>query len=461
MTWEAVGATPGRGGPSRAVAPAGVQPVGPHEGYLVALCTVLAGYACVGKGFAYLGVPPLYIGEIALALGCLVLWRSRCLAALSTSPALVAAAALAAWTVLRTLPYLGAYGIDAPRDAMVVLYAAYAFVVAGLVVERVSRLGWLIGAYRRLAWIYGLLGGGLFLATVTLGSALPSFSGNTLPYIRPGEAAVHLTGAAVFAMVGLMRVRWPWIAAWIVNAAMVSPSRGAMLSYLLPLLVAAVVTGRWRRVLSAFLIAAALFTLALAARVEVALPGGGRPVGAEQMVERLGSIVGRSTDGGLDGTKQWRLRWWGTIRDYTVEGPYFWTGKGFGVNLAVDDGFVVGEGDGNPLRSPHNAHLTILARGGVPGLALWLATLAIWFGAVAGAHLRAKRRGEAEWAALFVWIGCYVASALINASFDVALEGPMQGIWFWCLFGLGAGMVMVHRAHALPRRGLPRRGPPR
>jgi hypothetical protein len=35
---------------------------------------------------------------------------------------------------------------------------------------------------------------------------------------------------------------------------------------------------------------------------------------------------------------------------------------------------------------------------------------------------------------------------LINASFDVALEGPMQGIWFWCLFGFGLGCVMVYRA---------------
>jgi hypothetical protein len=35
---------------------------------------------------------------------------------------------------------------------------------------------------------------------------------------------------------------------------------------------------------------------------------------------------------------------------------------------------------------------------------------------------------------------------LINATFDVALEGPMQGIWFWCLFGFGIGSVMVYRA---------------
>ena len=39
---------------------------------------------------------------------------------------------------------------------------------------------------------------------------------------------------------------------------------------------------------------------------------------------------------------------------------------------------------------------------------------------------------------------------LINASFDVALEGPMQGIWFWCLVGFGS--VMVYLAQPIEAR---------
>jgi hypothetical protein len=34
---------------------------------------------------------------------------------------------------------------------------------------------------------------------------------------------------------------------------------------------------------------------------------------------------------------------------------------------------------------------------------------------------------------------------VINASFDVALEAPMQGIWFWCLIGFGIGTTMIYR----------------
>jgi len=43
-------------------------------------------------------------------------------------------------------------------------------------------------------------------------------------------------------------------------------------------------------------------------------------------------------------------------------------------------------------------------------------------------------------------------SIIINAAFDVALSGPVQGIWFWCLMGFGIGSVMVYRCR--PRDAL-------
>jgi O-antigen ligase len=171
---------------------------------------------------------------------------------------------------------------------------------------------------------------------------------------------------------------------------------------------------------------------------------GGRVIGPAQLINNVESIVGRSEASNLDGTKTWRLRWWQAIQDYTLRGPYFWTGKGFGVNLAEDDGYVVGaEGGGAPVRAPHNVHLGILARAGVPGLALWIGLLLCWFGMLARSYVVALRHGDERAAKLFIWIGCYGLSMLINASFDVALEGPMLGIWFWSLIGLGIGSSML------------------
>ena len=78
----------------------------------------------------------------------------------------------------------------------------------------------------------------------------------------------------------------------------------------------------------------------------------------------------RADSSALEGTKEFRLRWWSDIINYTINGPYFWTGKGFGINLADDDGFQVYAD--HSLRAPHNGHIEILARTGVPGLILWI-----------------------------------------------------------------------------------------
>src|SRR4030095_13976583 len=130
-----------------------------------------------------------------------------------------------------------------------------------------------------------------------------------------------------------------------------------------------------------------------------------------------------------------RLAWWKEIAAYTLHGDYFWTGKGFGVNLADDDGFQVMED--HSLRSPHNASLMLLARAGVPGLTIWLVVQLGWALLISSALLRSVRTGEYEWSGLFLFLLAYWLAFMINGMFDVFLEGPMGGIWFWSLYGIG------------------------
>jgi hypothetical protein len=143
------------------------------------------------------------------------------------------------------------------------------------------------------------------------------------------------------------------------------------------------------------------------------------------------------------------LDWWRTITDYTFAGPYFWTGKGFGISLADDDGFQVGNPN-NPLRSPHSAHMTFLARAGVPGLALWLALQVAFAAGLLRAFFVARRADAWDWALLDVWVLAYWTAFQVNASFDVFLEGPHGGIWFWSLFGIGLAALVAQRG--LPDR---------
>src|ERR1700754_4453004 len=73
--------------------------------YLAFLAIVLLGYALMGKGFAYLGFPPLYMGEIAFLTGIVVFLRTGALVgALATLPALMLVA-LMAWVLARTFPF--------------------------------------------------------------------------------------------------------------------------------------------------------------------------------------------------------------------------------------------------------------------------------------------------------------------------------------------------------------------
>jgi hypothetical protein len=60
--------------------------------------------------------------------------------------------------------------------------------------------------------------------------------------------------------------------------------------------------------------------------------------------------------------------------------------------------------------------------------------------------VRARSRGHFAWADLCVLIFCYGLAFIIDGTFDVALEGPMAGIWFWSLFGVGIGATMIYRA---------------
>src|SRR6185312_11527855 len=128
---------------------------------------------------------------------------------------------------------------------------------------------------------------------------------------------------------------------------------------------------------------------------------------------------------------------------YTIHGRYRWTGKGFGVNLAEDDGYQVLQD--NSLRAPHNAHMDILAREGVPGVAIWVVLQLVWIGGVVIEYVKARMTNDTRWQSVFLFLICYWMAFMINASFDVYLEGPMGAVWFWMTFGVGAAAIHLHR----------------
>jgi hypothetical protein len=422
--------------------------------YLILLLGILLGYAFLGKGFAYLGLPPLFIGEIALLIGMVILLRTRLLvAALATLPSFVLAVTMT-WIFLCTLPFIDEYGFDALRDSVVIMYGWFAFIVLGLLLEDARRIRVILHYYRRFIKVYVPSAFIVFLFEQYMDSYIPYFPGTGVPVlqVRPGESAAHLVGAAVFALVGFCRPSRIWVVILVTSLAIVGGvHRGAMVAEIVPIAVAALMLGRLRE--SVLAIAAGLMILSAVYALEMTFTdhsetqiGAERQINTIQIVGNIKSIFGRSDFEALEGTKTWRLDWWDIIVKDTVYGPHFWSGRGFGLNLADADGFQ-NRRDPNspPLRNPHSVHMTMLARAGVPGLVMWLLFLVTWLGMMTNAIVTAQRHRHSEWAGLFLFIGCYVMSIVIDASFDVALEGPMLGIWFWCLIGFGTGAIMIYR----------------
>jgi hypothetical protein len=149
----------------------------------------------------------------------------------------------------------------------------------------------------------------------------------------------------------------------------------------------------------------------------------GRAVGLEQIKNNFSSIVGGTTDATSENNVVWRLVWWAKIIDYSLSSPNFFIGKGLGMNLATDDDIITLD---DSLRSPHNFHLNIMSRFGVLLFMIWMYFLIQLLRPLFKKQLQGKR----------LLIGCIMLAFLLNASFDVFLEGPMGAFPFWTWMGL-------------------------
>ena len=149
----------------------------------------------------------------------------------------------------------------------------------------------------------------------------------------------------------------------------------------------------------------------------------GRAVGLEQIKNNFSSIVGGTTDATSENNVVWRLVWWAKIIDYSLSSPNFFIGKGLGMNLATDDDIITLD---DSLRSPHNFHLNIMSRFGVLLFMIWMYFLIQLLKPLFKKQLQGKR----------LLIGCILLAFLLNASFDVFLEGPMGAFPFWTWLGL-------------------------
>src|SRR4029453_6361915 len=107
-------------------------------------------------------------------------------------PSRIALLAFAAWGAIRTVPYIGTYGIDALRDAVTWGYAVFAIAVSLTV--RAEHFDGIIRVYRRLVPIFVFWVPVAAVVSVVFADILPRAPGSGVPIagFKGGDRGVPL-----------------------------------------------------------------------------------------------------------------------------------------------------------------------------------------------------------------------------------------------------------------------------
>ena len=409
------------------------------------LLAYVAGITIIGKGPTYLGYPPLFWGEVVMAVSLLLIAPLRPQVQKADPQRAFLSLLIALWLTLGmtlTLRALPEWKLDALRDAATVYYALFYFVGLGLAAqEQIADRVWkVLVAFWVIALIWGtadLLSG---KQLSMMGPVLP-WRGVPILFNARDETGQNLALGALLVIGTHMLRKHPFLRVALIGISIVglgsllgSEGRAVRLGFL-----AAV------SVLVALSFAPKPITIARRARMLVmtavpvtlvlllTIPDLHRKAQLDRFSEE--SFSEKET------TAYWRLLWWERLLEEVVErNPAF--GLGFGESLHVYHPALENLSDPWMLRAPHNIHVTVLARMGFVGLMIWILILVFGIGTLffrvwrgrSGARICPKARREelAFWVAMLVY-------TIVNSSFGVLMEGPVLGIWFWLALGFAFG----------------------
>jgi len=396
--------------------------------YLHLFVVVYALYTYFNKGIAY-----AFLAELLLLLGIMLLLTEKKSIVLIWNSPVKKIVLFIAVTVVYTLLAIGKFPLKAIlQDAAMFIYALFVFMI--FFVQ--EGLEWLkLKLFALYRW-YPL---GMFILFILV-SFVPFFQQFTLfgnvPLLlyKYGDMGVHLLIATLLMLTNNIQLEkhWKWINACLIAflfLVIASYNRAGMLAYLIGMMTfifyyrkkfSGIVVRQYLVVFAALLVV----VLAIFANTKVDENFQGRTVGIAQLKQNITSIVGDEAEGGgLADNKLWRLAWWYKIITDASEPKNALVGKGIGENLALISDVRV---EDESLRSPHNFHLNILARFGVLFFILWIVW--IW------THLKQLKNNALP--ELNVLILVFFIAFIVNASFDVYLEGPMGALPFWSWLGI-------------------------
>jgi O-antigen ligase len=420
-------------------------------GWLIA--ALLGGYLLFDKAFAYLRLPgtPLYVGEMVLGVGALgAVFATRYLRVpIRDEPILALLGAFTIWGLIRALPGIGEYQINALRDSALWYYSLFAFFILAALAKSPQLLESLIHQLTRLTpWLLVWLPLALVLTPFSEDAPTVPFSTISVLTHKPGNAAIAallvLGWMWVFPDTRSARSRTLWsVMALLVIALAATQNRGGLLGVVAGATIGlAFVRNRLGLVARGVVITAVGLGLASMLSLSVPFPGvQGREFSAAQLVANVVSLGGEDSPGNLGGTVKGREELWSRILDKQVADGRLVDGSGFGQNLAAEVG-VYDEGK-DTLRNPHNSHLHVMARMGLVGLSLWIALWVGWYWRLIAGCRRLARQGLDRRRQVAVLSLMVTTAILVSSFFDPQLEGPQVAALLWTAFGIGVAVTTV------------------
>ena len=384
-----------------------------------------------GRDFSYLhidaGVLPLYVTELVLGIlliASLHRWLQHRLATDGLWHA--ASLLLAAYIILglARLPVaLGGYGREAVRDAVVCTYALFAFLTAWLLPSRRE-----IHLFGMFVVVGSVLASGSIVLNAVYGEGTPTSTPGVVRY-GAGIQAFSATFTALIWTALLTTGRLSrrqavggglLVATQSLVSLLLVQHRSQLLALIAGVVVIALANPHRRRIGSLGLtVAVGVALLALLAAIGV-LPIGGHPLW-EATVERAAS----SFDPAADSSTDWRVQVNRHVLSEVLAKPL--TGIGFGPAIA----FRYSNGR-EEVVDPHNSFVAVLYRLGFPTALLLFTSL----GLLSRRAWVAGQSADREKLSLLLSAQAGLVAMAVFASFNVVLEGPYLGLFFWIPVGI-------------------------
>ena len=404
------------------------------------LLLYIAAITIFGKGPTYIGVEPLFWGEIVMLVSVAWAFRNWNRVLFRGPAAHTVTALICGFLVLGAIETSFDYsiwGLDALRDSAVWYYSVFYFVGAAIASDRDD---WNVFSERwKLFFLVTVPWGVVEVASDFRISRLsPSFGSRNFPILASSsiELVQNLGLGCCLLLIGsnlpVKALRRIVVLILVVTTGLAVTAsahpRGPRLAVLAALLVLMALSfsqtsGRaFRRKLA---IVSVLLFIGLMGAIAA---------GADVIASLNADRFEAASIEDEDDTASWRTDWWRHLYDAVMaQNPT--TGLGFGDPLA-EYGPGANADSPAPLRAPHNFNMTIFARMGIVGALIWSGILLFGIGVPLWRMLiastpaaREESRQRSFWFAVLV-------AMWVDASFEVLMEGPVMAIPFWLLLGI-------------------------